>query len=197
VTVFHHFLGRLALSRSARNSHAPASARAIFEERYQDELFLADELMSRGGAISSEDHVWLRKLMTAYEASSLSPGDAAAADAIPDPWAQETQPGVFGGQGVDHLVDSGGSGGDAHDPIGEARKLREESARSRQSLRSELARLAGEREQLRRALDRMWEFVRDRPIGVWLRPRANVEPSDADDADTTSGQDQPKSRRAL
>ena len=34
----------------------------MFEERYQDELFLADELMSRGGAISSEEHAWLRKL---------------------------------------------------------------------------------------------------------------------------------------
>ena len=118
--------------------------------------------------------------MTAYEASSLSPGDGAATDEIPDPWAQETQPGVFEVEPLDYAVGSSGSGGDDNDPIGEARKLREEGVRTRQALRSELAQFVREREQLRRALDRMLEFVGNRPMGVWLRPRASLEPSDAD-----------------
>jgi hypothetical protein len=55
--------------------------------------------------------------------------------------------------------DAGGSGGDAHDPIGEARKLREEGDEvAPKACDTELARLAGEREQLRSSAGPLLEF---------------------------------------
>jgi hypothetical protein len=65
----------------------------MFESRYEDELFMAEQLLSRGGALSPEDHVWLGKLMSAYEAS-CDAVDVAAPE-LPDPWAVDTQADIF------------------------------------------------------------------------------------------------------
>jgi hypothetical protein len=135
----------------------------MFEARYENELFLADELLSRGGASSPEDHVWLDRLMAAYEASA----DAAyrSSDDIPDPWALDTQPEVFErspevpSTTPDHLPGSF-SLANEEDPVTQARKLREEAARIRKSLGPALAALAHEREQMRRAVGGVVEVLK-------------------------------------
>jgi hypothetical protein len=67
----------------------------MFESRYENELFLAEELMARGGALSPEDHAWLTKLIAAYEATSTTaPGDGSCA-ADRRPVAADTRPGIF------------------------------------------------------------------------------------------------------
>jgi hypothetical protein len=134
----------------------------MFEARYENELFLADELLSRGGASSPEDHIWLDRVMAAYEAST----DATygTADDIPDPWAPDTQPEVFdsmpevNNRTLDHLP--GVSLVLEQDPVTQARELREEAARLRKGLRPALAALAHEREQMRRAVGGVVEVLK-------------------------------------
>lgn len=99
----------------------------MFEARYENELFLADGLLSRGGATSPEDHVWLDRLMAAYEASADAAYDFR--QDIPDPWALDTQPEIFGttpevrapDTNTDPLPDSF-SLGDEEDPVAQGEK---------------------------------------------------------------------------
>lgn len=65
----------------------------MFEARYESELFLTDELLSRGGASSPEDHLRLERLMAAYQASVDAEYDSS--QDMPDPWALDTQPEAF------------------------------------------------------------------------------------------------------
>jgi hypothetical protein len=65
----------------------------VFESRYENELFLANELLSRGGPTLPEDQVWLYRFLAAYESSSDAVYDPS--HDIPDPWAPDTQPEFF------------------------------------------------------------------------------------------------------
>ena len=65
----------------------------MFEARYENELFLADELLARGGPALPEDQVWLDRFLAAYESSSEAMYDPS--HGIPDPWGPDTQPEIF------------------------------------------------------------------------------------------------------
>jgi len=166
VSVVHDLLDRLISRVSAGQPDAAPNARKIFEARYENELFLADELLSRGGANSPEDHVWLNKLMTAYEASSDAVYDAS--ENIPDPWAQDTLAEVFETTPADLGADTSTADPPARifsvsndeDPIAQARELRKEAVRVRKHLRPAMAALVHEREQLRRAVTGAWDIFR-------------------------------------
>ena len=152
---------------SARQPDAAPTARTRFEARYENELFLADEMLSRGGAASPEDHVWVNRLLTAYEAASDSVYDPS--HEIPDPWAEDTQAEVFETEPELPATDAGQldiepetlPSSDADDPIAQARELREEAARVRKELRPALAALAHEREQVWRAVRGMRDMLRN------------------------------------
>ena len=103
-TFFRALIDRL-FHRPPHAVNAPNS-REVFESRYQDELFLAEELMSRGGALSPEDHAWLTKLIDAYEATSLAPCEQASRQ-IEDPWAADTQPEIFETEASDRPLNGG------------------------------------------------------------------------------------------
>lgn len=158
MSVVHDFVNRLFSRGSTGPTGDAPSARKIFEARYENELFLADELLSRGGATSPEDHVWLNKLMAAYQASSVAVYEAS--EDIPDPWAQDTEPDVLQttqahpASGTTTSDPGPGTGfvSNKEDPIAESRELRQEAARVREHLRPALAALAHEREQIRRAV---------------------------------------------
>ena len=159
----HRWFVRVA----AGEPDAAPSARTMFEARYENELFLADELLSRGGAASPEDHVWVNRLLTAYEASSDAVYDPS--HEIPDPWAEDTQAEVFETGPELPTTDAGdpapaappSSSSDDDDPIAQARELREEAARVRKELRPALAALAHEREQVWRAVKGMRDILRN------------------------------------
>jgi len=154
VSFIREFVSRWAAKASP--GQAPTNGRKMFEARFENELFLADELLSRGGAYLPEDHMWLDKLVAAYEASASAA--YSSSDDIPDPWALDTQPEVF-----ESMQEAKGTAPDQcrgsfsltaeEDPITQARELREEAARIRKGLRPTLAALAHEREQMRRAVD--------------------------------------------
>ena len=158
----HRWFVRVA----ARQPDAAPSARTMFEARYENELFLADELLSRGGAASPEDHVWVNRLLAAYEASADAVYDPS--HEIPDPWAEDTQAEVFENLPDLPAADTGPPGpvpeasasNDEDDPIAQSRELREEAARVRGELRPALAALAHEREQIWRAVKGMRDMLR-------------------------------------
>jgi hypothetical protein len=157
------------VGRTADPANGP-SARAMFESRYENELFLAEELMARGGALSPEDHAWLTKLIAAYEATSTTaPGDEAAPQ-IEDPWAVDTRPGIFETQSTVGAVVASESPSSDDDVVSEARKLRQEAAATRAELRSELAMLSRERQRLRRAASDLRQL-----IGRGLGTRADID----------------------
>jgi len=140
--------------------------RSVFEARYENELFLADELLSRGGPSLPEDQVWLDRFLAAYESSSEAMYDPS--HDIPDPWAPDTQPEIF--EAVPELVGPHASDADAlpetvsdddeTDPVAQARELREESSRLRRELRVSVAALGDEREQIRRAIAGLADALR-------------------------------------
>jgi len=159
----HRWFVRVA----ARQPDAAPSARTMFEARYENELYLADELLSRGGAASPEDHVWVNRLLAAYEASADAVYDPS--HEIPDPWAEDTQAEVFENMPdlsaadtapPDTGPEASSSLSDEVDPIAQARELREEAARVRRELRPALAALAHEREQIWRAVRGMRDMLR-------------------------------------
>jgi hypothetical protein len=87
---------RRSLGRLLRSTPKPViSARALFESRYADELFMADQLMSRGGAVVPEDQEWVDKLLTAYEHTSEVADPGISTPSLPDPWAEDTLPQIF------------------------------------------------------------------------------------------------------
>jgi hypothetical protein len=151
------------------------SARQKFEARYHDELFLADELLSRGGASSPEDHIWLDRLIAAYEASGDAEYDSC--QDIPDPWALDTQPEVFEmtelparGSSSDPLPDDFSFVND-DGPTAQAKKLRGEAARVRRELRPAVAAPRRERERIRRVVGGVWDVIRSLWRGSKSCPR--------------------------
>ena len=93
MSVFHAFVNRLLFRTSTGRSDPLLTRRTLFEARYEDELFMAKQLMLRGGAAAPEDQIWVNKLMAAYQATSDVAYDTA--ENIGDPWAVDTQAGVF------------------------------------------------------------------------------------------------------
>jgi hypothetical protein len=56
---------------------------------------MADQLMSRGGAVVPEDQEWVDKLLTAYEHTSEVADPGISTPSLPDPWAEDTLPQIF------------------------------------------------------------------------------------------------------
>jgi hypothetical protein len=166
VSLIRHRLHRWFVSESTSRPEAAPNVRSVFEARYENELFLADELLSGGGPASPEDHVWLDRVLAAYAASSDAAYDPSRE--IPDPWAPDTQAEIFEPMpelpgpetGRADALPRTLSSGDDEDPITQARELREEAARVRKELQPAVAALAHQRGQLHRSVSGLREVLR-------------------------------------
>ena len=154
-------------AKVAREPEPARSVRTAFEERYVHELFLADQLLSRGGPALPEDRVWLDRLLSAYEAASHAAYDPSRD--LPDPWAMDTQPEVFENEPEPFTYARSQevnrpsiafSASEETDAIVRARALREQASRARKELRPALAALVQERERIRRTVEAAREMLK-------------------------------------
>ena len=119
--------------------------------RYADELFMADQLLSQGGATTPEDHAWVNKLYAAYRDSAHAAEVARETPGLPDPWAQDTQPLIF--EAPVRKVVSLDAGLAMPDAVREAHELREEARGIRAEFQRQVLQRRGLVDRLRKGLN--------------------------------------------
>ena len=123
---------------------------------------MAEQLMSRGGAVSPEDHAWVNKLLAAYHDTSEVADDASSNHGLPDPWAEDTQPEVFQAPQAINVSADATEEPKAEDSVEEAQRLRAEA----RTIRDEFRRLVVQRRVMRGATTDTDQRRPDRP-GLW------------------------------
>jgi hypothetical protein len=117
---------------------------------------MAEQLMSRGGALFPQDHQWVNKLMAAYDDADQIP-DGTFTPSLADPWAEDTRPIAFEpllteAESAFSEADPSLAPSEAH-PAMEARRLRDEARSLRARLQPVLRRSVLVRQEARRRLE--------------------------------------------